>query len=376
MKLLHTADLHLDSPFAGSEAIHAEERRDVGRRVLAKIFELAKSEQCDLILIAGDLFDGKYVTPETQALCLRLFREAACPVVLAPGNHDPYWEGSFYGRRDLPENVYVFSSGTLQCFAFPSLNAKVFGYAFSSAALTERPLANAPVPEEDGAIRLLCAHADTASPVSRYAPLTEGDALRLGIQYGALGHIHNPPQPTEQERVPLRYPGIPQGRGYDETGDGQVLIVTVEQEGVTEIRPISVFEERFLEEEVDLTLCADLQAVRSTLRQIMEPLAETQGTHLRLTLTGSVPSEWQEKLLSWEQAEKGALAELILVDRTVPFTDGAYLEQDVTVKGAFYRSLYPKLTHEDPAMRARAQKALQIGLAALEGRRIPGEERA
>ena len=177
MKFLHTGDLHLDAAYVGSGVLGADARRDAKRRLLSRIFALAKAEACDLLLIAGDLFDGKYVTPETEVLFLRLCAESTCPIVIAPGNHDPYVDGSFYKTAKLPEQVYLFNSTELQCFVFDSIRTKVYGYAFGGAAMSESPLLGVERDADDGFIRLLCAHADLASPISRYAPLTVGDCL-------------------------------------------------------------------------------------------------------------------------------------------------------------------------------------------------------
>ena len=68
MKILHTADLHLDSAFCGGGETLSQSRRARQREVFKKIFELAVSENCDMVLIAGDLFDTSFVTPETRTL--------------------------------------------------------------------------------------------------------------------------------------------------------------------------------------------------------------------------------------------------------------------------------------------------------------------
>lgn len=374
MKLLHTADLHLDSPFAGADPQVAEARRKAGRDVLRRIFDVAKREACDMILIAGDLFDGRYVTPETEALCLSLFRESECPVVIAPGNHDPYVAGSFYQKVALPEQVFVFSSSQLQCFDFEELGLKLFGYAFTSAVLSESPLAGATVPEEDGSLRVLCAHGELGSAISRYAPIPVSDAVRLGLDYCALGHIHKAGEVVESEETLLCYSGIPQGRSYDETGEGIVRIVTLSHDRLPTVENVRVSTERYLWEEMDLSGCEDVTAMKERISALAGSLAAEGGTHLRLTLTGNALPEAMAELVAESKTLLGGLAELELLDRTVPFADGAYLERDVGIKGAFYRSLYPKLIHEDPKVRHQALRALQIGLSAIDNRRIPGEE--
>ena len=374
MKLLHTADLHLDSPFAGKHPSEAQEKRELQRRVFKRIFSLAKETECDMILIAGDLFDGKYVTPETESLCLRLFREAECPVVLAPGNHDPFVAGSFYRREDMPENVYVFSSTQLQCFEFEELGVKLFGYAFTSSVLPESPLAGAELPEEDESLRILCAHGDLGMAISRYAPVIPSDAVRLRLDYCALGHIHRAGDVVEQDGTVLCYSGIPQGRSYDETGEGSVRIVTLSPYGMPKVELVTVSEEMYLWEELDISDCEDTAAAMKRIGEFVQQSIKKGCTHLRLTLTGHALPETVAELSERGIPISEELAELVLQDRTVPYADGAYLERDVGIKGAFYRSLYPKLIHEDPSIRREALLALQIGLAAIENRRIPGEE--
>ena len=49
------------------------------------------------LLVAGDLFDQDGVDTGTLAFALGAFDVAGCPpVFIAPGNHDPYFEGSLY----------------------------------------------------------------------------------------------------------------------------------------------------------------------------------------------------------------------------------------------------------------------------------------
>ena len=96
VKLLHAADLHLDSPFAGLEPEEALARRRLQRGLPLALARLARAEGCSLLLLAGDVFDGARVTPETVEALQTAFEEAALPVLIAPGNHDPYHSRSPY----------------------------------------------------------------------------------------------------------------------------------------------------------------------------------------------------------------------------------------------------------------------------------------
>ncbi len=374
MKLLHSGDIHLDSAFCGDDVLSSERRREEQRALLKRIFSCAEEEGCDLILFSGDVFDGKYVSPETAELFVRLVREAKIPVVVSPGNHDPYLEGSIYRRAGLPENLKVFSSPTLSCFDLEELKTKVYGYAFVGNALHESPLMGVEIPREDGYFHLLCAHGDMASPVSRYAPLTRGDLARLSLDYAALGHIHRTEEEYSFEGTMVKYCGFPEGRSFDETGEGGVWIVTLREGEAPSAARRVLSERRYEIETLDLDEIRDHAEWGRALHELCERFAPTDGTHLRLILTGVME---REQIAEWSleigEIEK-QFASIELRDLSLPAADVSVLEKDVGLRGAFYRELYPKLIDEDPGVRRAAARALQIGLAAIDGRRIPYEE--
>ena len=62
LRVLHTADVHLDGDSAGRPEVHAAQRR-----VFQRIVDQALAEQADLLLIAGDLFDHNRVPDDTEA---------------------------------------------------------------------------------------------------------------------------------------------------------------------------------------------------------------------------------------------------------------------------------------------------------------------
>ncbi|MBQ7720719.1 MAG: metallophosphoesterase, partial [Clostridia bacterium] len=72
-KIFHCADLHLDSPFT---SLTAEKSRILRQSVLtafSKAVDRAASDGCDLMLIAGDLFDSDFVTAKTlETVCAKL----------------------------------------------------------------------------------------------------------------------------------------------------------------------------------------------------------------------------------------------------------------------------------------------------------------
>ena len=98
IKLLHAADLHLDSPFAGLPPEQAAARRQQARQLLEALPRLCRREGCRLVLLAGDLFDTGTVYRDTVDQLRQALAECPAQVFIAPGNHDPMGPDSPYQR--------------------------------------------------------------------------------------------------------------------------------------------------------------------------------------------------------------------------------------------------------------------------------------
>ncbi|MBE6940545.1 MAG: hypothetical protein E7457_07000, partial [Ruminococcaceae bacterium] len=85
IRIVHASDFHLDSAFAGLPEEKARQRRQEGRLLLDRLSALVREEQADLVLLAGDLFDGQRVYPETLEYLSRALANMGCPVFVAPG---------------------------------------------------------------------------------------------------------------------------------------------------------------------------------------------------------------------------------------------------------------------------------------------------
>ncbi len=369
MKFLHTADLHLDSAFCLSSPTESERRRQRQRDVLKKIFTLAKAEDCDMILISGDLFDTVFVTPETRKLCLELFSDFARPIVISPGNHDPYVGGSFYKDEKMPENVYIFSSNELQFFDFYDLDVTVAGYAFTSSAMQESPL-SVPMPvRHNGKVLLLCAHGDIDIPLSRYAPVMSSTLEKHGFDYAAFGHIHKYTEVKDN----IVYCGFGEGRSFDEQGEGGVMIVSTD--GVSPAKAVRhiVSEQCYITRELSLDGADTAEVVFDAFSRLISEYADKRGVNLRLELTGTVSDEAAGAIKELCDTS-GTLASLDIVDLSLCLPDRAVLERDTTLRGEFYRSLLPSLYSDDINVRKTAIKALSIGLCAIDGKDFTAKE--
>ena len=371
MRFLHTGDIHLDSAFCSYGARDAQKQREDGRRLLQRIFDTAAESKCEMMLIAGDLFDSRFVSPETSELFCSLVEGCGIPVIVSPGNHDPYSENSFYAKaaQSLEDKLYVFNTPELQVFDFDGLKVRVFGYGFTSGALTEDPLLSADIPEDNGYLKIFCGHGEIDNPGSRYAPITSAGLKALGFAYAALGHVHNSPE-KEDEEGRIRYCGFAEGRAFDEIGEGGVWIVDVDEDKCVCER-IILSEKSFYERRVELNPADSCEVIKQKICALAEDI-KNKGAYLRVSLYGmATESEIKQvKQIEAEICRNAGLEYIQIEDECLPFVDGEYLERDTTIRGELYRVLRPKLMSGDAKERATAIKALRIGLAAIDGKNI------
>ena len=140
LKVLHGADFHLDSPFSGLKPDAAARRRGEQRELLARLTDLAREREADLVLLSGDLLDGDLVFRETVQALARALGEIPCPVFLAPGNHDWYGPQSPYAALEWPGNVHLFTGPELGAVRLPELGCTVWGAAFCAPRQSASPL--------------------------------------------------------------------------------------------------------------------------------------------------------------------------------------------------------------------------------------------
>lgn len=368
LKLLHTGDLHLDSPFSRLDPGRAAIRRRELRDAFSEMVQYVRSHFIDLFLITGDLFDTEFVTRETvEFLRTEFARIPDCKIFISPGNHDPFTEDSVYNRFNFGENVYVFPRALLSHFYFEKLNAYVYGYAFEGDSLRHCPFAGYRA-EDPGAYNILMGHGDFAAD-TRYCPLTEERLAAFGADYAALGHVHNAPEPVLTDGLAYAYCGCVEGRGFDEIGEKGALYVELEKEnGQTEVRceKVRFSRRRYEKLKVNVEGLTSLSAVEEAVLAAVEAGEYGSDTLLRVTLTGRIaPTVVLSETLLASRIAGVFYAEV--KDRTLPLYDMDYLKADPSVKGEFCRMLLPALESEDEETRTTAIMALRYGLAAITG---------
>lgn len=368
IKILHTADVHLDSPFSSLDSRHAEIRRNELRAAFTSMMTYAKMNSADLILIAGDLFDDENVTRETILMLCREFENFGKPVFIAPGNHDPATQKSVWRKNIFPKNVHIFTDDKLTSVDIDELNLTVYGFGFTSSNMTDIPIDGLVISDKNR-LNLLVCHSDMLG-VKAYntdCPITAEQLMSFGADYTALGHIHNSPSPGPDGR--WCYSGCLEPRGFDECGPKGACMVEIDKKNgrsdIT-IKRVRFSKRRYEKGELALHDIYSMNDISEAISAYIRENKLGEDTLLSLKLTGFVdPSLFIDTEAL--EADSSGLFLLKITDATKPELDLASLETDVTIRGEVYRQLKPSLESDDERTREIGLRALRYAFSALSG---------
>ena len=366
MKILHTGDLHLDSPFSRLDITRAEKRRRELRETFSRMMRYARDERLDMVIIAGDLFDSAFVTRETVALLVREFSALSCPVVITPGNHDPYTEDSIWAKTPFPKNVHIFKDPHLSKISFDSLGLSVYGFAFTEPFVTSCPLSG--TVEDSEGINILALHGDIMSPLSRYAPMPVPALKAFGADYVALGHIHNTMATKSALKGIGAYCGCPEGRDFGEVGEKGALVVDVTKDGYT-VEKVRFSKRAYYAFTLMVDGAADMATVSAAIDKKIEECGYGEEHLVRITLAGAVSPSLVINTEALAEDSRG-LFYLEIEDSTSPTWNAEALLSDKGIRGELYRQLLPRLESEDRETRELSALSLRYALSALAGEDI------
>ncbi|MFC6444641.1 metallophosphoesterase family protein [Shinella zoogloeoides] len=383
-RFIHTADLHLDSPLASLALRNADLGdlvRGATRKALERIVDLAIAEEVDMVIVAGDLYDGSQTSMATALFLMaemRRLEAAGIRVFIIRGNHDA--QSQITRELTFPPNVHVFDGRGKPVKAGALASGRevhVHGISFAQphAPNSLLPAFRAPVPDAVN-IGLMHTSLAGASRHDPYAPVGISDLAAHGFDYWALGHIH---QRRVHSQAPwIVMPGNPQGRDINEGGPKSVTLATVAEDGTIscEERPvaIAVFERL----SVDLSGIEDWHGMLDRVETALGAAKAAAGAHLvaRLSLTGTTPLGWRlrrdEDLLSGELQNLAAS----LGDCWIEAVELAVVQpQAVTEADAGPLAELGRLMHDDVAASHAYREELRETLGDLL-RQLPREARS
>jgi len=295
MRIVHAADLHIDSPLRGLrrlEGAPVDEIRLATRRAFQRLILLCIEQEADLLLLAGDVFDGDWRDFNTGLFFVRelsRLRESATRVVMIRGNHDA--ESVISRQVPLPEHVTILAADAPETVVYEDLGVAVHGQSYAERSVVENLARSYPSRRRDLLnIGLLHTNAVGSSDHDNYAPCTVGQLVDHGYEYWALGHIHR--RDVLNEAPWVVYPGNLQGRHARETGAKGCVLLEVEDLVVKSVETRDVDVVRWAQVVVSADEATDEATILQGVRErLSEALLGADGRPLltRVVIQGPTP---------------------------------------------------------------------------------------
>lgn len=298
-RFVHTADLHLDSPFVGVQQVNdrvASQLREATFSAFERIVDLCLMRDADFVLVAGDVYDARDRSLRAQLRFrdgLRRLSEAGISSFVVHGNHDPL--DSWAATLKWPEPVHIFGGDAVAVKPVERDSetiAHVYGISYRTQEVREN-LARKFRRTDDSTFAIGLLHCNVGADTGHepYAPCSMEDLARAGMDYWALGHVHNH-RTLSKEKPTVVYPGNPQGRHPRELGPRGCYVVEVDDTGRATSEFVAVDSVRWLWESVPIdgldTDDALVSAVERTCQQ-MRNTARGRPVVGRMSLTGRGP---------------------------------------------------------------------------------------
>lgn len=366
MKIIHTADVHLDAKCVRHfPPKQAKERRDELLLTFLALIKTAAEQGVEAIIIAGDLFDGVKVSATARDAVLSAFKNnSEITFYYLCGNHDALNPAELFG--EIPANVKLFGNG----FTSHELNGRDGEKAVitgAEAVGTDAAVLASSLILDHTKCNIVVLHGqETAGSGAGEKEVIPIKSYRnRGIDYLALGHIHAPKAEKLDARGTYAYCGCLEGRGFDECGVHGYRLLNVHNGQISE--EFVPFARRTMWElSVPVTGLSDSEEI---IRKAREAGAEQGIKHedmVKLVLCGEkdVDAETDTEYIGKTLSEDWHFVKV--TDRTTVYTDYTKYRLDPTLRGEYVRSIEEavskgELTEEE------AGKMIRLGVRILSG---------
>lgn len=344
IKFVHCADVHLDAPIKDNgTGIYSNERRKDIRQSFLKILDTVRQEKAQLLLICGDFYEQRTASKSTMEWLYMHLSEIKIPVVIIPGNHDPYIANSWYKWWKWPDNVIILNPEN-PSMVLEELNLNIYGMGFSSYKEDAPDLSVVSPPIEDG-FNIFMFHGtlDMNFTNQAYKPITSAELQDLAYDYYALGHFHK--RCTEYPLKNAYNPGSPEPLGFDELGRHGAFIVTMKKEGSQVLSEVKMFEtanREYHDVSLDITGCKSLDEVKIRILALLEPF-DVERDIIRIKLKGRTNLSLEEEVLSSFFGQDRLYFKII--NETRKAFDLEQILKDNSIVGAFAREMKSSLDH-------------------------------
>lgn len=357
MKIIHCADLHLDSKLQTHLTPEkARERRKELLLTFEKMVDYAKRNEVEAILIAGDMFDSVRATQKTKESVLNLIQEnPEIKFFYLTGNHDE--EPLIQNENYVIQNLYTFNE---EWTTYGLGNVAITGVKLNSKIKTIYDAINL----DKDKFNIVVLHGQ----ISKYSSDKNAEIINLqklsnkNIDYLALGHIHSFEMGDLDTRGKWAYSGCLEGRGFDECGlKGFVMLDINEKSFECNFIP---FASRCCHE-----LQVDVTGIINWFDVEREALAKVQNISpkdiVRIVLIGKYNVDLNKYIEHLEAKLQELFYYASVKDCTTLEIDIKDFENDMSLRGEFIRNVLNSSLNEE-----EKEAVIIAGLKALGGEEL------
>ncbi len=308
LKILHTGDLHLGRGYQKQEQeapAVAARYRQARMEALESVVQLAERERCDVLVVAGDVFDSHTPSLELVQSVSRVLERCVCPVVILPGNHD-YCEGPedklwTRFRECAGENTLLLTQskpvtvGQMVFYPCPCTDRYAEGNALDWLKReTTRDESRVQIGLAHGALEGLSFDRE-----KRYYYMTREELERCRMDLWLLGHTHVPyPEQAVISGQRIFNAGTHQQTDVADNAEGSVFLIEVAEDKTVTARRLHTGVISFARREAVLRHGDSLTKVLAAAGEGLDK----PDTTLRLTLSGvALAEEYQNRYALYEQ---------------------------------------------------------------------------
>ena len=283
--IVHAADVHLETAF--TDVRGGARRRAALADAFERIVDLALDRRADALTIGGDLYEAERAGPQTARFVFAQLARFGGPVLVAPGNHDPYSSRSLYARDDLPPNVHVFAEPSWAPYALAD-DVTVYGFGHTPVE-PGRPFAGARFERSGARIALVHGSDEDRCPPGKRAtaPFTLDEIRASGATCALAGHYHGGTIVDDGGVPRLAYPGSPEPIKFGERGAHGALVLRAEGGAVT-LEAVALARTRLVDLDVTLADAGSEHAILAALEAALAPYG--RDDYLRVRLLGTIAS--------------------------------------------------------------------------------------
>lgn len=366
MRLIHCADIHLDSKMtANLDKNKAIERRAEILNTFVRMVKYARANEVQAILIAGDMFDTQTVSALTRNIVLDTINNYSdIDFYYLKGNHDR--DGFIDSLETLPENLKLFGS-SWKAYEVANDSSVIIAGIELSTENTSTCYGDLALDEDKINIVMMHGQEINGRPGDK-AECIDIRALRgKNIDYLALGHIHSFKKIRFDGRGVYCYPGCLEGRGFDEPGEHGFVLLEIDESTGKVNRNFVPFASRELHvEEIDISECMSSMQIIDKIDERLEIRKIDSRNLMDIVLIGEPDMNCEKNVEYIRKHFEDSFYYVRVSDRTkirLAYEDYKF---DESLKGEFVRTVI----NDDSLTKDEKMEVLKMGLSALAGEEI------